>query len=793
MSKSKNWISFLTAVMLILSMLTMMSFPVSAGGVDTDALDPVTVATEADTATDPRKDYKIETLSDLIYAAANPTYFGKGDVIYLTADLDISQYQGDFATDFLNFDPAGDLKSDFDADLNGLGHTISNYTESIAFLNGRVNGVIRDLIFDQATVTAASTQSSIIMRTTEDGAVLDNVHITNSTLTTANQTYTGAMVSFVQNGNKALTIRNCSIVNTHVSSTYSGAAYATGIFMGRYRTGNTLIMENCVAVNSSLSGTTATSNGSGLVVGDVSYKANKEIGTSAVFDNIGVFNCEYKNYGADSTAYAIVTAAHSTATVTASNIYALGNRRSSTAGSTTADIALENLFYNISGGTVTVSGYKANVGVDYVIVDRADTTLSVATSAEYLSQDYTVSAAVTDLNGAVNEDYLDWTVDEAGIPVTVYNAEEWTFTAGDVNQDGAINVLDALITLRILGGFTYNGALEEKAMFLDGDGIITMADVVCLMRKAAKWEVDLTAAPADATVAQHADTDIIYLEEYKIKAISQNIRHSNDAAPNTRAERIARFKEVIPSYDPDVVAVQEYRNSAWFKAWQNEILAGYNYYVATRADTTRDGLTPETAIQPDERMAIFWKADKFRLMDSGMFWLSETPDVNSPTFNVSDAYIEYDEEAGLYYDNRNRICVWVKLQDIATGMEFFYFDCHFHTVDISMPPSAQLIVERAQTIAGDLPVIACGDFNLYSREPAYPVLTSYFEDVAVTMGDLSGTMHGYKENIVPERIDYFFTHGDTVDSVKYKVIDDRGSDGGFCSDHYGLYSEFVIT
>ena len=110
-----------------------------------------------------------------------------------------------------------------------------------------------------------------------------------------------------------------------------------------------------------------------------------------------------------------------------------------------------------------------------------------------------------------------------------------------------------------------------------------------------------------------------------------------------------------------------------------------------------------------------------------------------------------------------------------------------------MPPSAQLIVERAQTIAGDLPVIAGGDFNLYSREPAYPVLTSYFEDVAVTMGDLSGTMHGYKENIVPERIDYFFTHGDTVDSVKYKVIDDRGSDGGFCSDHYGLYSEFVIT
>ncbi|MBQ7934811.1 MAG: hypothetical protein IJ333_00455, partial [Clostridia bacterium] len=313
MFKSMKWISALTAVMLILSMLTVIILPASAGGVDTEALDPVTVATEADTATDARKDYKIASLSDLLYAAANPTYFGVGDVIYLTADLDISEYEGDFATDFLNFDPAGDLKADFDADFNGMGHTISHYTEAIAFFNGRVNGVIRDLVFDQATVTAGSTQSSIIMRTTEDGATLDNVHIKNSTLTTANQTYTGAMVSFVQNGNKSLTIRNCSIVNTHVASTYSGA-YAAGLFMGRYRTGNTLTMENCVAVNSSVSGTTATSNGSGLVVGDVHYKASNDVGTSAVFDNIGVFNCEYKNYGADSTAYAIVTAANSTPT-----------------------------------------------------------------------------------------------------------------------------------------------------------------------------------------------------------------------------------------------------------------------------------------------------------------------------------------------------------------------------------------------------------------------------------------------------------------------------------------------
>lgn len=172
----------ITAVILI-SLLSVFSLPIGAD-IDQSLIQSVTTARFNDTDNDQPATYTIASLSDLIYAAAHPAYFGKGDTLCLIADLDINKYSGSFAADFQNFDPAGEMSTHFNADFDGMGHTISNYTESLAFFNGCTNGVIRNLTFEKAAVHAEFTQSAILMRTTETGVILDNVHIRNSILTT---------------------------------------------------------------------------------------------------------------------------------------------------------------------------------------------------------------------------------------------------------------------------------------------------------------------------------------------------------------------------------------------------------------------------------------------------------------------------------------------------------------------------------------------------------------------------------------------------------------------------------
>ena len=63
-----------------------------------------------------------------------------------------------------------------------------------------------------------------------------------------------------------------------------------------------------------------------------------------------------------------------------------------------------------------------------------------------------------------------------------------------------------------------------------------------------------------------------------------------------------------------------------------------------------------------EHSAIFYKKDRFKLIDSGDFWLRENPD-----------------EPGLGWDATccNRICSWGKFRDMETSKEFFFFCVHF--------------------------------------------------------------------------------------------------------------------
>ena len=95
--------------------------------------------------------------------------------------------------------------------------------------------------------------------------------------------------------------------------------------------------------------------------------------------------------------------------------------------------------------------------------------------------------------------------------------------------------------------------------------------------------------------------------------MSYNVKISGDSirAPEKRAPIII---ETILDTMPDSLGFQETD-----KAWVERLAAGltdYDYIAKYRDDGISEG----------EASAIFYLKDKYELVDSGFFWLSETPD-----------------------------------------------------------------------------------------------------------------------------------------------------------------------
>lgn len=129
-------------------------------------------------------------------------------------------------------------------------------------------------------------------------------------------------------------------------------------------------------------------------------------------------------------------------------------------------------------------------------------------------------------------------------------------------------------------------------------------------------------------------------------------------------------------------------------------LDGYSYIGVGREDGATGG----------EYAAIFYKADRMRLLDHGNFWLSETPD-----------------RPGLGWDAACvRICTWGKFtrQNATDDEAFYFFNLHMdHVGVVARREAAKLIVSKIPIIAGNAPVIITGDFNVDQNDEIYGIFT----------------------------------------------------------------------
>lgn len=181
-----------------------------------------------------------------------------------------------------------------------------------------------------------------------------------------------------------------------------------------------------------------------------------------------------------------------------------------------------------------------------------------------------------------------------------------------------------------------------------------------------------------------------------------------------------------------------------------------------------------------EHSAIFYKKDRFVLLDKGDFWLSETPD--KPSFGWDAAC--------------RRICSWVKLKDKQSKKEFYFFSVHFdHKGKLARSESGKIMVEKIKSIAGKAPVICVGDFNSTPDTDQIKSLSSLLLDshdvTEMPAYGPEGTANGFiLDAPLKNRIDYVFVSND-FKVKKYAVLTDNKNQR-YPSDHQPIATEIAF-
>ncbi|MGM9856068.1 MAG: endonuclease/exonuclease/phosphatase family protein, partial [Muribaculaceae bacterium] len=254
--------------------------------------------------------------------------------------------------------------------------------------------------------------------------------------------------------------------------------------------------------------------------------------------------------------------------------------------------------------------------------------------------------------------------------------------------------------------------------------------------------------------------------EYKI--ISFNVRYSSapeiDGDNRWELRRDASVK-MVAKHKPLVMGLQE--------ACPDQIdfldlnLTGYKHIGVGRDDGKRAG----------EMMAIYYDTTRLTLLDSGTFWLSETPEKVS---------IGWDAAC-------NRTCTWGHFKVNDTGFEFLYFNTHLdHLGSQARKNSIRLIVDKMTELNPDnVPVFLSGDFNSTTDDPIFDPLKASLKDARMmsAISDKNITYNGFgKVTDNPDArkewvIDHIFFSG--VNPLAFRVLNCNFG-VPFISDHYPI-------
>ncbi len=253
-----------------------------------------------------------------------------------------------------------------------------------------------------------------------------------------------------------------------------------------------------------------------------------------------------------------------------------------------------------------------------------------------------------------------------------------------------------------------------------------------------------------------------------LRIMSFNIRCSDVngvQVPDRKDIAVRQIKEVMP----DVLGLQEVTPE-----WMKELVDTLDLYDWVGLEREQ-GRSP---LDGGESCPVFYLKERYKKVDSGDFWLSDTPDVPS-----------LGPGAGC-----KRICTWIKLKNRLTGQVFVHVNSHLdHISEDARVIGANVISRFIDEHFEGLPVFFTADMNTFVGCEAYNTLTAKMKDTRFTAKNVK-TYGTYHDCDPAGHEDYYIDFVLASPGVKVKAYRTvtRGVDERFVSDHFPIYADVVI-
>ena len=250
-----------------------------------------------------------------------------------------------------------------------------------------------------------------------------------------------------------------------------------------------------------------------------------------------------------------------------------------------------------------------------------------------------------------------------------------------------------------------------------------------------------------------------------LRVMSFNVRYPAPSdGPNRWELRRDLLVDTIREKNPDLLGTQElfYEQGQYIV----EKLPQYTWFGVSRRGS-----------REDEHMGVFYRPGKLKLLDSGNFWLSETPEVaGSMSWSVS----------------LPRMVTWGLFEIAGSGRRLYFYNTHFPHRQQDAEARlrcGQVISERIKKLPEDVPFILTGDFNSPTGSDVYKLLTTSLTDARTSADRISGpecTLSGFTGQTSGPRIDWILYRG-SLRAVEAETVT-RSQDGRYPSDHYPVFA-----
>ena len=251
-------------------------------------------------------------------------------------------------------------------------------------------------------------------------------------------------------------------------------------------------------------------------------------------------------------------------------------------------------------------------------------------------------------------------------------------------------------------------------------------------------------------------------------------RHKDGA--NAWKRRAALNVSIIEKYSPDLIGFQEHQVGN--RKVHDAELHGYERISGPGYENRK----------PHAHNAIYWHTERLGLGERGGFWLSETPEKPSKSWEARHV----------------RSANWACFRLLPDGPEFVHLNTHLdHVSGRARQEAAKFILHSLEDLSHGLPIVLTGDFNCNPGSKTYNILADAgFADVHLMAGNgPTNTFHRFKgEEFRPKagreaRIDWILTRdappNGTWNVHSCEVVRDA-EPPVYPSDHYPVVADLSL-